>query len=116
MDHSECRKRICQLEDDLDYNLERKEQLKQEVQQLDDSNDRLRKINFKNAEVSLKKESILNKLVETLRKELDELKSNDLTESLKSENKILADKIESLKKKNGRKQKSAIASEQSTQM
>ena len=97
MDHSECRKRICQLEDDLDYNLERKDQLKEEVQKLDESNDRLRKLNFKNAEVSIKKESVLNKLVETLRKELDELKSVGHIETLKAENMVLKEKIKSQK-------------------
>ena len=51
MDHSKCRKTIGQLEDDLEYNLERKKQLKKELQEIDAGNDKLRKLNFKNAEV-----------------------------------------------------------------
>ena len=79
MDHMECRKRIGQLEDDLEYNLGRKDQLKFQVKELDEDNDKLRKTNFKNAEESLKKELVMKKLVETLRKENEELKSNKVT-------------------------------------
>ena len=98
MDHSECRKTIGHLEDDLDYNLGRKEQLKSEVKRLDEDNDNLRKTNFKNAEVALKKESFLENLVETLRKQLDELNSGSQIEGFKSKIKVLEDTIESLKK------------------
>ena len=102
MDHSDCRKTIGHLEDDLEYNLGRKEQLKSEVKRLDEDNDNLRKMNFKNAEVALKKESVFKKLIETLRKELDEVKSGGHIESLKSENKALKEKLESWEKEDER--------------
>ena len=36
MDHDQCRKRIGQLKDELDYNISRKEELKKEVRKLKD--------------------------------------------------------------------------------
>ena len=54
MDHREYRNRIGHLQN--------------EVKKLNDDNDHLRATNFKNAEVSVKKELVLKSLVETLRK------------------------------------------------
>ena len=82
MDHSKCRGKIGQLEN--------------EVMKVVKDNDELRKENLNNAEVSLKKESVLKKLVETLRKEIDDLKSSDLIVNLETENNDLKLKIEEL--------------------
>ena len=39
MDHGDCRKTIGHLEDDLEYNIGQKEQLKSEVKRLDKDNE-----------------------------------------------------------------------------
>ena len=44
MDHRECRKRIGELEDDLDYNIGRKEDLNHEVKKLQDKYDNITKL------------------------------------------------------------------------
>ena len=72
------------------------EKLVEEIKRLDNDNDNLRNANFKNAEVSIKKESVLKNLVESLRKEVDELKSINLAYELEEKNKELLLKIESL--------------------
>ena len=82
MDHGEYRNRIGQLE--------------KEVKKLNDDNDHLRKTNFKNAEVSVKKESVLKSLVESLRNEIDALKSTHLIENLEKENEELKSRVEDL--------------------
>ena len=51
MDHKECQKEICHLEDELDYNFNRNEELKKEVSKLKDQNEDLRDTNFRNVEV-----------------------------------------------------------------
>ena len=72
------------------------EKLVEEIERLDNDNDNLRNANFKNAEVSIKKESVLKNLVESLRKEVDELKSTNLAYKLEEKNKELLLKIEDL--------------------
>ena len=71
MDHGECRGRIGQLENEL------------------------MKL-VKDNEVSLKKESVLKKLVETLRKEIDDFKSSEPIVNLEKQNYDLKLKIEEL--------------------
>ena len=87
MDHGEYGKRIGQLE--------------KEVEKLHKDNDELRKTNFKNAEVAMKKEFVLKNLVETLRKEIDELRSTDLIKNLEKENNDLKLTVEDLRSDKG---------------
>ena len=89
-----------ELVDELEYNFERKEDLKREVKKLDEDKEELRVINFKNAEVCFATKAENNKLrktIETLQNEIDNLKYKyDEILSLQSENRILTDKIESM--------------------
>ena len=75
MDHVNCKKRngqttptYSELKEDLKYNLFRKEELKKELRKHEEDNDQLRTMNFKNAEASLKRESVLKNLVDSLGK------------------------------------------------
>ena len=72
------------------------EHLKEEVNRLDKDNDNLRTANFKNAEVSLKKESVMKKLVESLREENENLKSDSKSDNIRAENVILKNEIDSV--------------------
>ena len=71
-------------------------QLEKEVRKLNDDNDHLRKTNFKNAEVSVKKESVLKSLVESLRNEIDTLKFNHVIHNLEKESEEPKLRIEDL--------------------
>ena len=95
MDHRECSRRIDHLEDELDYNFGRKEELKAETRKLKEKYDDLHEIHLKNAQVAMDRNvenAQLKKKIETLQKEISE--SGDQIESLKSENKILKEQLE----------------------
>ena len=66
-----------QLRERIDHNTITIEQLVEEVNRLDKDNDNLRNANFKNAEVAMRKETVMKNLVESLRKEIKDLTSND---------------------------------------
>ena len=53
MDHRECRKRIGELEDDLDYIIGRKEDLNHEVKKLQDKYDNIYKVFMKNTKAAM---------------------------------------------------------------
>ena len=88
MDHKECRKEIGHLEDELDYNFNRKEELKKEVSKLKDQNEDLCDTNFRNVEVYQKVKAEMYELkskLEIIEKENEELRINvDRLECAKS--------------------------------
>ena len=88
MDHQECWKEIGHLEDELDYNFNRKEELKKEVSKLKDQNEDLRDTNFRNVEVYQKVKAEMYELkskLEIIEKEIEELTINvDQLECAKS--------------------------------
>ena len=101
MDHNQCRKKIDHLEDELDYNFGRKEELKEEVKKLKEDNDLLRKTNFKNAQAQIMKESEPKAEIGILEKENDDLKLRlKELEYSKSEIAKLKETISTLKEEN----------------
>ena len=80
MDHTSCKKRIDHLEDELDYNYERKESLKNDVKRLEKLVETLQEANFKNAEFTM-----------SLTKEIRDLKS--IVESLEHEKVCLIETV-----------------------
>ena len=106
MDHREFGKRIGDLEDDLDYNIGRKEDLKAEVRKLEKQNKEIRELNWKNATAQMETERELGELklrFDLLEKENSELRSvnNEVKlEDIKFENKMLEENILNLKNYN----------------
>ena len=99
MDHTECRKRIDQLEDDLDYNIGRKEDLKAEVRKLEKRNEDLHETNWTDAKAFMEtkvKMADLKKMLENVKKENADL-SNDNTylRDIEAENRKLKEMIQS---------------------
>ena len=70
-------------------------QLKDRVKKLTEDNELLRNQNVKNAEGALKKENVMKRIVETLRKEIEDLKSDkeNMYRELKVENEELQNRI-----------------------
>ena len=90
MDHRECRKRIGDLEDDLDYNIGRKEDLKKEVKNLQDKYDDIYEVYMKNTKAAMDL-NVENAQLKAVNEKISK-ENSDLTR----ENKQLKDKIESL--------------------
>ena len=101
MDHRECRKRIGQLEDELDYHFGRKEELKKEVKKIQDKYDDVYDVYMKNTKVAMDmniENAELKAVIEQLEKENIELKTigkADHIENAESEIKELKATIES---------------------
>ena len=112
MDHSQCRARISHLEDELDYNFGRKEELKKDVKRLEEKYESLHKTHFDNVKVlmdnnrenydlkekikliekensELNKENFKNvKTLEEAEMEIDKLKSTSVSKNKESEKTI----------------------------
>ena len=92
MDHRECRKRIGHLEDELDYNFGRKEELKEEVKTMQDKYDNVYEVYMKNTKAAMDKNvenAELRAIIEQKEKENIELQLK---------NKKLEEKVDSLGK------------------
>ena len=76
MDHRECRKRIGHLEDELDYNFGRKEELKKEVKKVQEKYDDVYDVYMKNTKAAMDKNienAELKAVIEQKEKENNEL-------------------------------------------
>ena len=101
MDHSECQKRIDHLEDELDYNFGRKEELKKEVRKLNDKYDSLHEVHLANAKVAMDgnvENAELKAIIDKLKQENGELclKKEEFKDNIRS----LSQEITDIKKGN----------------
>ena len=84
-----------EIEDELEYNYQRKEELKRYVQRLEEDITYLRAANFKNARIQIENESKMEACIKSLELEIEDLKPLlENYEDIKSENKALISCLE----------------------
>ena len=96
MDHNKERMRLIELEEDLEYNISRKEELKNEVRKLKDQYDSIYEVYFKNTKAAMD----MNVENASLKAAIEKEKKENL--KLQLENDKLKGRVESLEKENSK--------------